>query len=205
MRILALGGLVGPVWFAAVVTLCAALRPDYHHAHQFISELGATGSPHAWLINYAGFLPLGLSIAGFGASLRSTLPRRVSTAIGALLVILFGVGIAASGVISCDIGCPQTGGSVENAIHELIGPLSFVSGSLAAIALGIGFRSLPRWRRLSTWSIASGVLGFCLLAALGSTLETRVFTGLWQRLLVTVLFAWCAVVGLQVFRERHAE
>ena len=132
MRILALGGLAGPVWFAAVVALCAALRPDYRHAHQFISELGAAGSPHAWLMNYAGFLPVGL-------------------------------------------------------------------------LLGIGFRSLPRLRPLSTGSIASGVLGFCFLAALASTLETRVFTGLWQRLLVSVLFAWTAVVGLHLFREGRAE
>lgn len=201
MRNLALGGLAGPLWFAAMVTLCASLRPEYSHAHQFISELGATDTPHASLMNYAGFLPLGLLIAGFGVSIRTSVPRHAAITVGALGVILFGVGIAASGLISCDAGCPQTGGSFENAVHQVIGPACFVTGSVAAIALGIGFRSVPRLRSLSLYSIASGVLAFGFLSAVASTLETRVLTGLWQRLLLTVLFTWCAVVGLRLFRE----
>ena len=40
--------------FGAVVVLCAAARPDYSHIDQFISELGATGSSRASLMNYAG-------------------------------------------------------------------------------------------------------------------------------------------------------
>jgi hypothetical membrane protein len=205
MRHLALGGLAGPVWFAAVATLCASLRPDYSHAHQFLSELGATNTPNASLMNYAGFLPLGLMIAGFGVSIRAGVPRHASTTVGAFLVILFGLGIAASGLISCDVGCPQTGGSLENILHEMIGPASFVSGSLAAIVLGIGFRGIPLLRSLSVYSIASGVLALCFLAALAGTLETRVLTGTWQRLLLTVLFTWCAIVGLRLFREHGAE
>jgi hypothetical protein len=55
------------------------------------------------------------------------------------------------------------------------------------------------------YSIASGVLALCFLAALAGTLETRVLTGTWQRLLLTVLFTWCAIVGLRLFREHGAE
>src|SRR6266545_6315049 len=47
MRILALGGVLGPVLFAAVVGVCSALRPGYSHITQFISEHGATGTSHA--------------------------------------------------------------------------------------------------------------------------------------------------------------
>jgi hypothetical membrane protein len=47
VRYLALGGVVGPVLFASVVILCAALRPKYSHVSQFISELGESGGSHA--------------------------------------------------------------------------------------------------------------------------------------------------------------
>jgi hypothetical membrane protein len=201
VRILTLGGLAGGVLFASIAILCAALRPDYSHIHHFISELGATGTRHAWLMNYVGFVPAGLLLAGFGASLRESVAQHRLATIGALLVGLFGGGVALSGLFSCDVGCPQVGGSTQNFIHDKLGPLTFVSGSLGAISLGIRFRSLPRLRSLWAYSIASGLLGLCLLGAVASTLESREFSGLWQRLLLAVLFGWCAIVGFHLFLE----
>jgi hypothetical membrane protein len=49
-----LGGVAGPILFSVVVVVSAALRVDYSHIADFISELGATGTPHADLMNYAG-------------------------------------------------------------------------------------------------------------------------------------------------------
>jgi hypothetical membrane protein len=201
MRILALGGLVAPVLFATVVVWCAAQRPDYRHAHQFISELGATATPYASVMNTLGLVPTGLLLAGFGASIARSAPRPARVAVGASLVVVFGAAIALSGLFSCDAGCPQTGGSTENLVHQALAPTIFVSGSLGAILLGIRFRGISRLRPLWLYSVASGVLGFCLLAAVASTFETRAFTGVWQRLMVSVLLAWCAVVGLRLFRE----
>lgn len=118
MRLLALGGVAGPILFSAVVIVSAALRADYSHVANFISELGATGTPFAGLMNYAGFLPGGLMLAAFGVALAKALPRRRVATLAAILVTLFGAGMAASGIASCDPGCPQTGGSVENLIHN---------------------------------------------------------------------------------------
>jgi hypothetical membrane protein len=39
--------------------------PNYSHASQFISELGASGAPNARVINLAGFLPAGLLLIAF--------------------------------------------------------------------------------------------------------------------------------------------
>jgi len=43
MRLLALGGITGPVLFAVVVLVLGALRPGYSHLQHFISELGVAG------------------------------------------------------------------------------------------------------------------------------------------------------------------
>jgi hypothetical protein len=202
MRTLALGGVAGPVVFTLATLVCSALRPDYSHLTRFISELGANGTPYASLMNYAGFVPAGLMLTAFGVRLASVLPRRLLTTGAAVLVILFGFGVTAAGIISCDPGCPQGAGSVENLIHDRIGPASFLSLIVAAGLLGLGFRRLPAWRHLAVYSFLTSALGLGFLIALATSLDTRALTGLWQRLLLTTLFLWCAVVGLRAYRSR---
>ncbi|MEZ5292802.1 MAG: DUF998 domain-containing protein [Vicinamibacterales bacterium] len=198
------GGLAGPLLFTTVAVTCAWLRPGYSQIDQFISELGATGTPYAWLMNYAGFVPGGLLIAGFGLSLRARLPRERLFAAGTALVVFFGAGIGASGLFPCDVGCPQGEGSVMNLVHDRLGPLLFLAGALGVVVLGLGFRHVPPLRSLWGYSVASGLIALVLLALLASTLESRVRTGLWQRLLVSVLFTWCGVVAVTAARLRQA-
>jgi len=200
VRILSLGGAMGPLVFAAAVLVAAALRPDYSHVTHFISELGATGTTNAALMNYAGFVPGGLMLAAFGAALAGALPRHCFTLVAAALVTMFGCGVAASGFISCDAGCPQAGGSIENAIHNAIAPICFLCLIAGTATLGIGFRRFPAWRALSAYSLLTSAFALCFLVALASSLEARELTGLWQRLLLAVLFLWCAVIGLHAFR-----
>ncbi|HTD67178.1 MAG TPA: DUF998 domain-containing protein [Candidatus Limnocylindria bacterium] len=201
MRRLALGGITGPVLFAVVVLVCGALRPEYSHLQRFISELGAAGTPYAALMNYAGFVPAGFMLALFGVALAFVLPGGRLIGVAATLVTAFGLGIAASGMISCDIGCPQHG-SLENVVHNAIAPVSFLCLIAATAMFGIRFRSLPAWRHLWLYSLLTSAGALCLLAVLGSSLDSRVLTGLWQRLMLAVLFIWCAIVGLKAFRNR---
>jgi hypothetical protein len=69
------------------------------------------------------------------------------------------------------------------------------------------FRGDTAWRSLSVFSLVSSILGLCFLAALVGSLEARELTGLWQRLLLAVLFLWCAVIGLRSYQilEVHSE
>src|SRR5687768_7636478 len=123
MRWLSLGGLLGPLLFATLVAVLGALRPGYSHVAQFISELGASGTHYAAVMNYAGFVPAGLLLAALGLSLFRALPRSALAIAGAALVALFGALIATSGIASCDPGCPQGSGSVENTVHNGIAPV----------------------------------------------------------------------------------
>ena len=200
MRLLILGGIAGPILFSAIVIVSAAYRSDYSHITNFISELGATGTPYAGVMNYAGFLPGGLMLAVFGVALAKTLPRHHLTILAAVLVTSFGAGVAVSGVISCDPGCPQTGGSVENLIHNRIAPIAFLCLIAGMGILAIQFRRHPAWRPLWVYTLISSGVALCLLVALVSSLDTRELTGLWQRLLLAALFLWCAVIGLRAFR-----
>ncbi len=205
MRLLALGGVAGPLLFITTVAVSAALRPDYRHTSAFISELGATTTTYADLMNYAGFLPTGLLLVAFSVALAYLLPRDRVTRLGVILVGISGAGVSLSGIFSCDAGCPQTGGTVENLVHNAIGPITFASLSIGAGVLGFRFRRSPVWRSLSVYSVLSGAAGLGLLAVLAGSIESRELTGLWQRLLLAVLFLWCAVVSVRAFLQRTRE
>lgn len=201
MNRLALGGLVGPAVFSAVVILAAALREDYSHATHFVSELGATGSSRAGLMNYAGFVPGGVGLFAFGIALGRLLPSSRLTLAATTLLAVFGSGVVASGIISCDLGCPQTGGSFQNFVHDKIAPISFMCAIVASALLGVSLRREPAWRSFSSYSFATSVAALAFLLGLVSSLETRELTGLWQRLLLITLFSWCALAGVKAYRQ----
>lgn len=198
MRALALGGILGPLVFVVAVVNCGFLRPDYSHVTQFINELGATGTPNAALMNYAGFVPGGVLLFGFGISLEILLPRHILTTVAATLLTVFGVGVAISGVFPCDAGCPGPGGSFKNLVHDWITPITFLSAVLGAFFLGMRFWGSREWRPLSVYSVITGVVALGLLLALMNSIETRTFIGFWQRSFLAVIYLWCAVVGLRL-------
>ncbi len=200
MRFLAFGGVAGPVLFTSVVILCAALRPEYSHVSQFMSELGETGGSHASLMNFLGFIPSGLLLAFFGASLASLRPCTALSLAAAALIIVFGLGITGAGVCSCDPGCPRQGLSTEAMLHQVVSITAFIAGVLGIALWAYRFRELPAWRSLWRYSAATSATALVLLLVLNASIESRWFAGVWQRLFLSTLFVWCAVVGLHAFR-----
>jgi hypothetical membrane protein len=201
---LSLGGVVGPILFTLMTLICSSLRLDYNHMHQFISDLGATGTPYADLMNFVGFIPTGLMMALFGISL-FRLPKHLMKGIGASLIILFGVGVVIAGSFSCDPGCPQEGGSFENSIHDGISGPAFLSATTGILLIGISFRSSPFWKALWVYSLVSALLAYSFIFLLINSLDSRIYTGLWQRLLIATIFLWCGIVGLKMFNSHRGK
>lgn len=199
LKFLALGGVIGPLIFTATTLICAGLRPDYSHIHHFISALGATGSRNADLMNWIGFIPSGIMISSFGLSLTLLLPKKMLARSGSVLVIIFGLGLIAVGLFSCDEGCPREG-SLENNIHDKISGPIFLCAILGALVLGFTFRRLPYWRKLWLYSVVSALLSFFFLITLINSIDSNKLTGMWQRLLLLTLFLWFGIVGFHVFK-----
>ena len=194
MRFLALGGLAGPVLFVSLILLCGALRPGYSHVTQFISELGERGGSHAALMNFLGFIPTGILLAVFGVSLAYLFPRTSLSLAAAILLVVYGLGITGAGLYSCDPGCPSRDLSFEATMHRVVSISAFIAGIL-------GIRSLGAWRSWWRYSAVSSVMALVFLVVVGVTEQSRVFTGVWQRLSMVTMDLWCAVVGLRVFRS----
>lgn len=199
LKFFALGGVAGSFLFTLITLICACLRPDYSHINHFISELGATGTTNAELMNFAGFIPAGIMIASLGMSLIWLLPKKFLTRAGSVLIMIFGMGMTVVGFFSCDPGCPREG-SLENNIHDQISGPIFLSAILGILILGIAFKKLPAYRRLWIYSLVSSLLSLCFIIALINSLETYTLTGMWQRLLLLTLFLWFGIVGLHTYR-----
>lgn len=201
MQAAVLGGIAGPAVFMCVVVIVAALTPGYSHVGSFVSELGATDSPHPGLMNYAGFVPTGVLLSAFGVALGAALPLDRFRPVVSLLVTVFGAGLAACGVATCDAGCPYEGGTTMNAIHNGVAITALLSATVAAGIVGVRYRRLPAWRSLSRYSLVTSVLATVCLLVIGSLLESRVLIGVWQRLLLATLLIWCAVVAVRVYGD----
>jgi hypothetical membrane protein len=201
LKLFALGGVAGPVLFILIMVICASLRSDYSHIHHFISELGATGTSNASLMNWAGFIPGGIMIALFGVSLTQILPKSFLARTGAVLILLFGIGMVVVGFFSCDPGCPRVG-SFENNLHDQLSGPSFLAAIAGILLLGIAFRRIQDWRRFWLYSVLSAVAALGFLLGLINSFESHAYTGIWQRLLLLTIFLWLGRLGLHAFRTR---
>lgn len=200
-RYIVLGGIAGPALFAALVVICGALRPDYSHVTQFISELGETGGDFAALMNYVGFMSSAALILSFAVALITIFPRTVLSIFGAVLVATFAVNMFAAGVFSCDVTCTPAVPTTHQQLHDLVSIIAFPSLILGALLWGLYFLQIPNWRRFGFYSLATAVLSVALLVAMVASTETRTGTGVLQRCLLGALFLWLALMAYRLWRE----
>lgn len=201
MRVLLLGGLAGPLLFAAIIVVCGVLTPGYDHVNQFISELGAIGAPHANLMNYAGFMGGATLILLFAVGAVRALGRSPTAIAGAFLIGIFAVNMFAAGIWSCDAGCPTANGSPEQRLHDIVSVVAFPALILAALTLSAHFMKRRQWRYFGQYTLATGTVAIALLIAMVASEETRTATGLLQRLFLFVLFLWLGLLSVRLRRS----
>jgi hypothetical membrane protein len=168
-----------------VPTIFGFFVPDYSPFTQYISELGAHGSPHANVVNWGIFFPTALLnlfavIALFRQSQGNKLP--------VLLLLGLAAGNLGATLFPCDAGCPPQG-SPTQAIHNLIGLVQYVSGAIALLAMSSRFAHHPLGRCL-------GLTVFVSLVMMGG--PGIAMRGLWQRIAELCLYAWLPVAAYSV-------
>jgi hypothetical membrane protein len=195
-RILTLAGVVAPLVYAAAVIYCGAMRPGYDHITRFISELAEQGSPTQTMMRFAGFYVPGLLILAFGISL---LKRPLAWPVGVLLVI-HGLGRVTAGVFPCDAGCPMTGASFSQTMHNSAALVNGLSVPLAATIWSVRVRRVGH-RRFALYSLLSAIAGVVFLALMLMDAFTRAHVGLYQRLTFGTMNLWVAVLAVSLWPE----
>lgn len=180
-----------------LTVLGGANFPNYSHASQFISELGASGAPNARIINLAGFLPAGLLLTAFAFFAWHSLPRSIGTTLGMLGLSLFALGYLAAVCFPCEPGCRPTQPSLSQALHNLFGLAGYLSAPWSLFVLGWQARRWPKARHLSALGFTAG--GLALLGLLFLSPDFQ-YVGLAQRVLEGSVLAW--VVGCALYLKR---
>ena len=191
-------GFAAAAFALGVPLLGAAADPSYSHVSQFISELGASGAPHAQLVAAAGFAPIGALFLAFLVLASGLFPPSREKTLGAFAVASVGVAYLVSAVFPCDPGCPSTGSPFQM-VHNAFGLLEYVGAAAGFALLGA---ALQRSSRAAFWVcaicaalVAVGFLAM-LIPALGHV------RGLSQRIAEVGIFSWLVAASWFEIRQQ---
>lgn len=174
------------------------LDPSYDHCAQYISELGESGAPDAPLVNFGGFLPIGLFALGFALLSAFAIARTRRQRAGFLFLSSVGWAYLGSVLFPCDPGCPLTGSATQQ-VHSTLGVVEYLGGAIGLLLLGRageGRFTSPAIRRLLLAGAAIVAVAFVamILPSLGAV------RGLVQRVADGALFLGIVACSLRMLR-----
>jgi hypothetical membrane protein len=202
IRTLGLGcGIISPIIWLVLLAAAGALRPDFSHATNYISELGERGSATEALVRYGAFGFTGFLYLCFAGALAATFPNDRLRGAAALLIALDGVGRIGAGAFPCDPGCVQLSAGPD--LHKLFATLGFGSGILAAFLWGFILRGMPRFRHLATFSVVSGAVALISLLLMTRATDPAQLAGLFEHTATAALSIWLLVFAGHLLQVEH--
>jgi hypothetical membrane protein len=192
-RLLALGGVIGPLIFLVACTIAGFLRPGYSPLHQAISDLGV-GSL-AWLLNIS-VVAMGVLLIGCCAAILRVLGPALGDPwrwVCSALLALPGLGFGWAAIFT---EAPAT-----VTLHWVVGMPLVAIGSIAGFLItGIHLRHLESWRSIGTYSIAASLASLALIIVMFGT-WTLGIGGLTERVYFAEIMAWYVVVGWRLSND----
>ena len=175
--------------------------PDYSHAAQFISELGARGAPHELQVRFLGFATSGVFLCIFAAAAWRVLPRSTSGSWALGGIVLFALGYVVAVFFPCDAGCRPQEPSLSQLIHNSAGLAGYLAAPAALFFLGRAARDWPDSGRLSL------LVTVCAAVALAGVLTMSPespLVGVSQRLIEGGVWLWVLACAVYIRNSRGA-
>jgi hypothetical membrane protein len=191
-------GIIGPIFWLSLIAVAGAMRPEFNHITQYISELGERGSSTEFMMRYGAFEFTGFLYLFFAIALPATILDGWRSALAAALIGLDGIGRIGAGVFACDPGCSGVSSSQE--LHRLFATVGFLSGILATVAWGITFRRHVWLQGLFWFSVGSGILALFFLILMSWNWDPVKIAGLFEHLTTGVLSLWVMVFATVLMR-----
>jgi hypothetical membrane protein len=175
------------VWFAGTIVIAGLFYPQYSHKTQFISELGATGSPHGDYVNYLGFIPTELFILGFVFSCFLVLVKTKRNVTGLAFIAVYGLTLGIAALFPCDFECKPDEPTMSHNIHMLSAFPGYLCAIIAIFIMSSNTLLAAQFKAFKMISIAIGCL--CLYAFLNLDPNSNL-VGSYQRFLELLLYSW---------------
>lgn len=188
VRTAALGGVIGPAGFVGAWVIGASVTSSpYSSIDDAISRLAAVGSDTRWLMT-AGFVTFGVSLPVFASALRSSLPGRAWITAAA-------TGVATLAVAAAPLDRSET----IDRMHGVFAGIGYLTLAATPLLAAAPLRAIGH-HRLAQSGIAAGLTSATALALT----TTGHWTGLFQRVGLSVSDAWIVATALTVVRGvRH--
>ncbi len=180
------------LWFTSTIVIAGHFYPHYSHIAQFISELGATGSPYGTYVNYLGFIPTELFILGFVLISYSVLPRTKPNTIGLIFIAIYGGTLGIAAFFPCDFECKPDVPTLSHSIHMASAFPGYLCGIIAMFCISSG--SMP-WSKSKTFKFVGYVLAILALFAFLNLDPSSKIVGLNQRILELSMYSWLIFFG----------
>lgn len=206
----AIACLVGQIVFVVGWMVAGLLQDDaYSIARHDVSDLGAVGAPHAWVLlvteGLSGACTLAFVLLGFYPALAGVRGRTLSAV---LIALPLGVGYLLDAFFRLDCrmadGCTpeQTYSSWHGIVHASNGALWLLSIVVAPYVVARCLRRAPQWGALARSSVFLGVaIDLAVLAYL--VLDGKYGAGYAQRVVALLTSAWVALLARRLL-QLHA-
>jgi hypothetical membrane protein len=206
LRASAWAGIVGPALFtASFLGLEVVLGPRYDRVSEVVSALEA--GPYGW-VQQINFVVFGILTIVFAVGLhRGIAGTRLGVA-GPALIFVSGVALVLAAAFPFQEDA--AGAAAETLGHTVAGVMFFSTSALALVVLSRRMAHDPRWRGLSGYTVAAGVLavaGFLVFGRLviPDDAPLHAYAGLAQRALILLLVFPCrTVLALRLLRITSA-
>jgi hypothetical membrane protein len=196
---LAVAGMIGPLFFIALVIAQGLLQPNYSHIAMPISALAAW--PAGWMQNL-NFFVLGTLNAGLTIGLHNGIRATRFGVIGILLLLVSCLGILLAGLFPW---INVNGAPTKTPQHVVGAVLTFSGASTGLLVLSRRMSADPRWHGLSAYVLGTGILMVILFIVVGffavdAGTPLHRWAGLLQRMLVVMWFACQLVMARRLLR-----
>jgi uncharacterized protein DUF998 len=195
---LAVCGLAAPLVYVAAAMAAGLKYPGYDHLRNFISELGASGSPSAAIMNF-GFLLYGILVAAFALAIHRGIRPDVGGWLGPAVLACYGLAYVGVALAPCDPGCQPATPSVHHRLHILLSDFIFLTAILGPYTLYPRMRQDPAWQPLALPTLVLPALAWII----GEISGVGLSGALRQRLWLLLLFLWIELLGLRLLALRR--
>ena len=195
-KLAALGGIIGPIVFASMVTILTIVQYDFMrnlgwdpiHAPTFDWPSGLSLGPYGiWMT--LTFILGGLLMVSFALALQTVLDEGTAPRIGTLGLLLSGCALAGL-AFATDPTIRSTPATWHGRLHDLSFVLLGISLLVSMLGLGRAFQNDPRWRGYGMYTFITAACAIPSFALKG--IAFYLFLG--------AILAWSIVIAIKLFR-----
>lgn len=180
-----------------VAMIVTQLRyPGYSDLANYVSDLGSSSSPWAFVFNDSIRLLAVLAVLGT-ILIRPAFAPRTSNRIGLSALVVASLGAFLVGTF------PENSPQLNGNIHSVVSLVTFLGSGIALLTLGPGMMRDTRWEGFRGYTFFSGIITIVALVLFVAVPNPPLIgPGGVERIIIAPILLWALVVGAHLLRLR---